>query len=662
MDEFLKGLGQRRLVQWTLAYVAASFALIQVLDIVAQRFAWPESAIRYIIMVLAVGIFPVLVLAWYHGERGAQRVSGRELLILALLLTIGGAVVLRLAPTATQSVAGSGAASAALPATPDGKSIAVLPFENLSDDKANAYFAEGIQEEIITQLAKIGALKVISHTSTQLYASRPAQLGDIAQQLSVANVLEGSVQKAANSVHINVQLIQARTAQNLWADSYNRTLDDIFGVEGEVARTVAQTLKARLSGTEVQLLSTPPTANAAAYAAYLRGIAFKFRVDEAATNTENSIVAFGEAVHLDPEFGLAWANLSQQRSFAYWYIDPSATHKDAARQALQQALRLAPDAPETLMAQGLDRYWLERDYEGAKVIFERVRTQFPNFADAPWTLAAIARRQGRWQDARVLGDETVALDPQNIPRLFDTASTLLAMRDLPALHALLERGLATAPADSALLATRICALQMQGDVDAAQAIIEHVPVAHRDTFLIEAIARNALLTHRYAGAIAVLQAQVDAKEGLGTDMGEYAGLLGDLQRLAGAAGQAQASYRRARDALQEQLRGEPDCQFCFDRLAMAEAGLGNKAQAFAAVDRAIGLLPAAKDAFFGPTYEEDRARLQARFGDADGAIAGIHHLLGMAYGYPPLTPAMLRLDPDWDSLRADARFQALLAP
>src|SRR5690348_7877429 len=269
---FLARLKQRKLVQWAIAYVAFAFALLQGVDIVAQRFGWPDQVEKLLILVLAIGFVVVLVLAWYHGERGAQKVSGTEIVILALLLAIGGGLLWRFeratpstsSPDAAQPNPGATLPTAPVAAIP-AKSIAVLPFENLSGDKGNAYFADGMQDLILTKLADIGDLKVISRTSTAKYQSHPDNLKIIAQQLGVATILEGSVQKAGNQVLVNVQLIDAHTDSHIWADSYTRTLDNIFGVEGEVAQKVADALKARLTSTEQQNVAAIPTQNAAAY-------------------------------------------------------------------------------------------------------------------------------------------------------------------------------------------------------------------------------------------------------------------------------------------------------------------------------------------------------------------------------------------------------------
>ncbi|MGN6788115.1 MAG: hypothetical protein ACTHJP_01115, partial [Rhodanobacteraceae bacterium] len=253
MNEFIARLKQCKLVQWAIAYVAFAFALLQGMDVIAHQFGWPDGLQRGITLVLIIGFVVVLVLAWYHGERGAQKVSGTEIVILALLLAIGGGLLWRFernAPSTSlnfHAAANPDAAASAVSA--DRRSIAVLPFENLSSDKDNAYFAAGMQDEILTRLSKIGTLRVISRTSTLPFASHPENLPEIARKLGVANILEGSVQRIGNKVRINVQLIQAKGDSDLWSETYDRTLDDVFTVQGEVAGRIADHLGAALNGT-----------------------------------------------------------------------------------------------------------------------------------------------------------------------------------------------------------------------------------------------------------------------------------------------------------------------------------------------------------------------------------------------------------------------------
>ncbi|HEX4482025.1 MAG TPA: hypothetical protein VH082_14510, partial [Rudaea sp.] len=311
MSDFIDRMRERKLVQWALAYIAAAFALIQVLDIVAQRFGWPEQTVRFVIVALGVGFFVTLVLAWYHGERGRQRINGTELLILALLLGVGGVAIWKLAPEPTTK-----RSAEKLPADIPRKSIAVLPFDSLSEDKDNAFFASGMQDMILTKLAGIGDLKVISRTSTEKYKSHPDNLKDVGRDLGVATILEGSVQKSGKDVLINVQLIDAATDNHLWAQAYPRNLENIFGVEGEVAEKIAEALQSKLTSDERKSLAVRATQNPDALQAYLRGLDLQrdFNVPMAQINEQ-----FLKAVTLDPDFVLAWTEVIWQRLRAYWF-------------------------------------------------------------------------------------------------------------------------------------------------------------------------------------------------------------------------------------------------------------------------------------------------------------------------------------------------------
>ena len=277
------------------------------------------------------------------------------------------------------------------------KSIAVLPFENRSRDPDNAYFADGIQEEILTLLAKIGDLKVISRTSTQQYQSKPRNLSEIAKQLGVANILEGSVQKAADQVRVNVQLINAQTDSHLWADTYDRKLTDIFGVESEIAKGIAEALQAKLTGREEQALAVKPTNNPEAYDAYLRGLAFDSRSGFSHSNEllEKARGFYERAVQLDPNFAIAWARLSRADAHLY-FITNAAASRDAAKRALENAQKLQPNSPETLLALGYYQYQVLSDYGPAKTTFGRVSKMLPGSSEVPKALGRVARREGHW--------------------------------------------------------------------------------------------------------------------------------------------------------------------------------------------------------------------------------------------------------------------------
>ena len=297
---------------------------------------------------------------------------------------------------------------------PVANGVAVLPFENLSGDPDNAYFADGIQEEILTRLAGIADLKVISRSSTQQYQSKPRNLREIAKQLGVANIVEGSLQKAADQVRVNVQLVNAQSDSHLWADSYDRKLTDIFGVESEIAKRIAEALQAKLTGAEQQALAVKPTNNPEAYDAYLRGLAFEARTSFP-DNLEKTVGFYERAVQLDPAFALAWARLSRANAQTYFDgLDKTPARRDAAERALNAAQKLQPNSPETLLAQAYYQYWVLRDYELAKATFGRVRQLLPGSSDVPAALALIARRQGHWDESVAYWEQTLVLDPRNM--------------------------------------------------------------------------------------------------------------------------------------------------------------------------------------------------------------------------------------------------------
>ena len=692
MAELFQRLRERKLVQWALAYLAGAWVLLQVIGLVGQQFDWPQGLLRGITVAAGVGFFVVLVLAWYHGERGVQRVSGTELLLVALLLVIGGGLLWRFAPrapemgsdsfsgdrTAARSAArrpekgsdpistdpiSTGAAKVSLAAPAPDKSIAVLPFANLSEEKANAFFADGIQDEILTRLAKIGTLKVISRTSTLRYASHPEDLKEIARQLGVANILEGSVQKAADAVRVNVQLIRAEGDSHLWAETYDRKLDNVFGVESEVATAIAAALDAKLSGTEKAELARKPTTNTEAWEAYLHGLALFDRPDLDSADQIEAAKAFETAVRLDPDFASAWAALAVvDAGLAFTNVDNSAARTEAARNALAQAVRLSPDAYETRRAQAYYAYFIERDYDGARTILEQIRHLAPSDAEIPRALALIARRQGRWDESDRLFNEALDLDPRNLKVLMWAADNQLARRRFPAALRLLGRFNDIAPGDNGALGRASNIHLAMGDLDSAEADIARMHEDGRSTvqgqrmFLL-------LLQHRYADGVTMMRKAVAESDA--SDLGNRAGnkyRLGEFQRLSGDAAGARISYLAARDDLKESSEQQPGNTSIISALAMCEAALGNREAALSGARKAIALLPTSKDALNGPFHEEILARMQARFGDKDAAIAGLQHLLETPFGYfynVPLAPALLRLDPDFDNLRDDPRFRKL---
>src|SRR5258707_10468746 len=331
------------------------------------------------------------------------------------------------------------------------KSIAVMPFENRSEDKANAYFADGVQDEILTLLSKIADLKVISRTSTQQYQGKPRNLIEIAKQLGVANILEGSVQKAGDQVRVNVQLVNAQTDSHLWAETYDRKLTDIFGVESEIAKGIAESLQAKLTGREEQALAVKPTNNLEAYEAYLRGLAFDGRSASSYGSYSPYLVGraagfFERAVQLDPNFVLAWARLSRAHAAVYFVgTDTTAARRDTAKTALETAQQLQPNSPETQLALGYYQYYVPRDYGLAKSTFGLVGRMLPGSSEVSAALAFVARREGHWDESIAYWEEALALDPRNVEFLNQTAITYTMLRQFPTALKLHDRALDIVP-------------------------------------------------------------------------------------------------------------------------------------------------------------------------------------------------------------------------
>jgi tetratricopeptide (TPR) repeat protein len=501
---------------------------------------------------------------------------------------------------------------------------------------------------------------VISRTSTQKYKSAPDNLREVGNQLGVANLLEGSVQKAGNAVHINVQLIKAATDEHLWAESYDRELQNIFGVEGEVAGAIADQLKAKLSGSEKRELAARPTKNPDAYDAYLRGLAFEGGVEDLRSSLLKSIQAFEDAVRLDPEFAIAWAHLCRQQGLAFINnVDQPERRPEAARRALEMAMKFGPDLVETQLAKGFYKYFIERDYEGAKAQLEAIQRQYPNNAVAVEFLGGAARRQGQWEQSRAFYAQAIELDPQNMFLLADAALTELAMRDVAAARKHLGRAHDLSPENSTVISFLALSFQLTGDIAQAQALLDTVHPKRGDGIYVSTAATNAILMGKYDSAITMLKTQLEDPSALGSSLGALENGLGDLERHAGNAAEATAAYQKTKQAVSEFLRAQPENAEFLIELAWADAWLGDKAAAFTHAKQAIAALPASKDAFTGPGYEDTFARIEAHFGEKDKAIADLQHLLSISYGSPAVTPALLRLDPDWDNLRGDPRFEKL---
>src|SRR5437868_1874229 len=540
------------------------------------------------------------------------------------------------------------------------KSIAVLPFENRSEDKANAYFADGIQDEILTRLAKIADLKVISRTSTQQYQSKPGNLSEIAKQLGVANILEGSVQKAADQVRVNVQLIQAASDSHLWADTFDRKLTVIFGVESEVAKAIADALQAKLTGREQQALAVKPTNNSEAYDAYLRGLALEARTTSSPDDSERVVGFYERAVQLDPAFAVAWARLSRANAQVYFGgLDRTTARRDAAERALKSAQRLQPNSPETLLAQAYYQYWVLRDYELAKATFGRVRELLPGSSDVPAALALIARRQGHWDQSVAYWEQTLTLDPRNIQWLSLAAETYAMLRQFPAALKTYDRVLDIVPNGLDTVASEAKIYQAQGNLEQAGKLLGGIN-AQTPSFNAFLTKTNQLFLERHCDeAIRLIHTRLTESR----DLPDFERLADQMflalaQQCVGDITGARATAQQLLPALDTLSKKDTNNAIFAVVLSLIHAVLGEKDASIKEAERAITLLPSGKDAVDGPGYEENLASVEAMVGDKNRAIPRLQRLLEIPYTNC-LTPALLRLDPKWDPLRSDPSFQKL---
>ena len=591
-----------------------------------------------------------------------QGVARTRWILLATSLVLLAAVV-------AAFVAVSRRAARSSSAVPE-KSIAVLPFENRSEDKANAYFADGIQDEILTRLSKIADLKVISRTSTQHYKSAPENLPEIASQLGVAHTLEGSVQKSGDAVRVNVQLIKAVNDSHLWADTFDRKMTDIFSVESEVAKAIAEQLRVKLTGREEQVVAAKPTDNVEAYDAYLRGLAYNLKAANSAANSRGAQKYLREAVRLDPKFALGWALLSyvNARGYLTQTLQPTVALREEARQAVETALTLDPNLGEALHAKGYYHYACLKDYDTAVRYFEQARHLLPNSSRIPESLAYVTRRRGEWDQSESFFNEAERLDPRNVYVLGQHGQSYIALRRFSeALHKF-DQILNITPDDMDTLAVKASVAQAEGDLPRASALLVSLHPPPDDSNVLYAQVYQTILERRPAQIIPQLK-EILAKPdpAWGYAIGEMRFWLGWAQEVAGDHAAAQESWRMARGDLEPFLNEQPENYNLLFDLALTNMGLGDKAAALTLSQRAMAAMRIEKDAFDGPAPIEILARVAAQVGEPDRAIAALQKVLAIPYEGPlgggqcPLTPALLRLDPIFDPLRDDPRFQRLAA-
>jgi TolB-like protein len=539
------------------------------------------------------------------------------------------------------------------------KSVAVLPLENLTEEKENAFFADGIQDELLSNLAKIKDLKVISRTSVMQYkVGITRNLKEIAQQLGVSNVVEGSVRRSGNHVRVSVQLIDALNDRHIWQQNYDRTLADSLALQGELATQIAAGVGATLSPQEKTRVEAKPTNNAAAYDAYLRGRALflaGFRGDF--SNFERAPRSFEQAVTLDPSFALAWAYLSCADSTAYWNgVDPTPARLAAAKNAADHAVALDPNLAETHLALGYYRYYGARDFSGALAEFQLAEKSLPNNVDVILAIALIQRRLGHWDEVIAVLRRAVELDPRNVEVAFSLANAYTFTRRFSDALAMSDHMLAIEPSNSQAIGLKVFCYWGMGNLEAADEVLAN-PAAS-----LHLRGHQAFNKHHDAEALELFTkarqtATGDEKRDILLDLGRTQKRLGNLAA-------SKAAYQQAIQEFTAALKtaaGNPSAAAGWHSLlGMAYAGLGDATRAVSEGQKGMALQSTSEDPFEGPQREETMAAIYALLGDADNAIPILKRWIHVPSA-TGITPGALRIDPDWDPIRHDPRFQQLIA-
>jgi TolB-like protein/Tfp pilus assembly protein PilF len=674
LRKFFGELKRRNVYKVAIAYAVVAWLLIQVASQIFPFFEIPNWAVRLVVLLLVIGFPMALILAWAfeltpEGIKRTEdvdlsptltRKTGRKLdffIIAVLLLVIGFLLFQRLHPNVSPVVSSSLE-----------KSIAVLPFDNLSRDPDNAYFSDGIQDEILTKLAGIGDLKVISRKSTAKYKSTPEDLKTVARELGVATVLEGSVQRAGDKVRVNVQLLDARIDTHLWAKSYDRDLKDVFAVESEVAQEIADALQAKLSPSQSNTLATAPTRDTEAYDLFLKG-EYEEHQAESALNAEpfdHAQTFYRQALTRDPNFALAYARLAYSELYRNWFI-PNLTSAELAevKPNIDRALAIAPDSPDAHLAQALFYYWGYRDYDPALRELDRVTELQPSNSSSRQYRAAIYRRRGEWQRSLAEFDRVAELDPRDPQIPLNIGVTYAALRRWTDAEHEFTRALALDPHNA--LAAQILAvtyINSTGDIQRARRAFEAVPGESNASAQNPSIATMIglrvyldVFEKHFADALKAWDTppsntpearlrQLEARVG--------------IQVLAGQGVAAKSECEQTRALLEARLAEQPQDRDSLAPLAWAYVCLGRNADAVRAARQAADSLPIEKDALGGPGFLAGLAEIEAHTGHVEDAVKILRQLLTIPAGIV-ISTTRLKIDPVWDPIRNDPDFQKLIS-
>jgi TolB-like protein/Flp pilus assembly protein TadD len=654
MSGFFEEVRRRKVYRVAAAYIIAAGFIIQIGSAVFPAWELPNWTLRFVVVLLLVGFPIALILAWAYDVTpqgiqitpGAHRRRNLIMLIATGLLISAGAGFFLLPHVSARKI---------------DKSIAVLPFQNLSDEKENAYFADGMQDDILTNLSKIGDLKVISRMSVMSYRGDGARNArEIGKALGVATLLEGSVRRIGNRVRVSVQLINANDDEHIWAEDYDRELTDVFAIQTDLAQKIASALQAQLSPNEKERLDRRPTQDSDAYLLYVRAHDYANQPDRPRETSLKAAELFEQAIKRDPKFALAFAGLSEVESWMYHSYEPTPERREKARLHANESLRLQPDLPEGHLALGFSYYYGDRDYERALAEFEIAKRDLPNEADAYSAIAAIQRRQGKWAESTANFEKSASLDPKNANVLFNLALNYVAQRDFKTADKVLDRAIVAEPQSFGSRAMKAgLAVISNGDIGFAENQFSSFPAEYDpDGYVTSARVWVLTLQRKFADALQVLQ-QFRGETLKYPDFGicPKASLEGKLYRYQDDKMNAQAAFERARTVAEELIRDAPDDPGRHAELGAVLAGLGQKEDAINEGKKAVELLPESDDAVDGPKATAALAEIYVWVGEHDEAFRLLDHLLTVANG---LTVPLLKLDPVWDPLRKDPRFQALI--
>ncbi|HET6886703.1 MAG TPA: tetratricopeptide repeat protein [Candidatus Udaeobacter sp.] len=654
MTGFFEELQRRKVYRVAAAYIIAAGFIIQIGSAVFPAWELPGWTLRLVVVLLLMGFPIALILAWAYDvtPQGIRVTPGSHRRRNLLILIASGVII------------SAGAGFFLLPrasARKIDKSIAVLPFQSLSDEKENAYFADGMQDDILTNLSKIGDLKVISRMSVMSYrgdAVRNAR--EIGKALGVATLLEGSVRRVGNRVRVNVQLIDANNDEHIWAEDYDRDLTDVFAIQTDLAQKIAAALQAKLSPNEKARLDQRPTENSDAYLLFVQAHDYATRRDMFRDTSLKAIPLFEQAIKLDPKFALAFADLSMVQSWIYHNSDPNPARREKARLNANEALRLQPDLPEGHLALGFSYYYGDRDYERALAEFEIARRGLPNDAQAYFAIGAIQRRQGKWVESTANLEKAASLDPRNTEILSNLVFSYIALHNFEAADRTIDRVTAAEPESLQGAALKgLVAVKWKGDLSFTEKQFSSIPT-ETDPNGLMTWARVWILTlqQRFSDALQLLERfRGETMFTSTTAPSPKAYVKGMIYLLQGDKVRAQPELEQARLVSEKLLREVPDDPARHAQHGLILAALGQKQEAITEGKRAVELLPESQDALDGPRGTEALAQIYAWTGEFDEAFRLLDHLLATPSG---LTVPMFKLDPAWDPLRKDPRYQALI--